>query len=109
MQFTVKTPIRYNGVTYGRGETIELDKEDAIKLKSALVNPPRSKDHDPNVSSALRSQETRVDPAEAAWKTDDHARAVRAEEAKIEAAARTPVTRAAAPPTPPTPSIPPKK
>jgi hypothetical protein len=70
-KFKVKTPIRFEGKTFSKGDTIDLSKEEAAPLAGALENPPElAKTGDKGLQAAMDSQMDRPDPATADWKVD---------------------------------------
>lgn len=76
-KFKVRTPIMHGGKTYRAGDSIDLDKEDALKVSDALINPPVEKAASKELEAALRSQRERPNPDIADWKVPADVQAAR--------------------------------
>ena len=80
-KFKVKSTVRHDGKEYKPGDTIEVEKDQALLIAEALDNPPRPETpHDAGLAAALKSQADRPDPATADWKVDAETQRIRREE-----------------------------
>ena len=76
-RFKVATPILRGGKLYEAGDTIEVDKDEAMILGSALENPPVEKAASKELEAALKSQRDRPNSDTADFKVSADVQAAR--------------------------------